>query len=51
MKNSLIALFVRLIIIFIAACGLAICVFWYPFSISLSVMGLADSVPTFEQNI
>ena len=53
MKNSLIALFVRLIIIFIAACGLAICVFWYPLSISLSVMGLADSVPvpTFEQNI
>ena len=51
MKNSSIALFIRLIIIFIAACGLAICVFWYPFSISLSVMGLADSVPTFEQNI
>lgn len=51
MKNSLIALFVRLVIVLIAACGLAICVFWYPFSIYLSVMGLADSVPTFEQNI
>lgn len=51
MKNSLITLLVRLVIIFIAALGLSMCVFWYPFTISLSVMGVVDSTPTMQQNI
>lgn len=51
MKNSLIAVLVRVVIVVIAACGLAVCAFWYPFSISLSVMGVVDAVPTVAQNV
>lgn len=51
MKSSLIAVLVRVVIVVLAACGIAICALWYPFSISLSVMGVVEAVPTVTQNI
>ncbi len=51
MKNSLIANLIRSVIIVIAICGLLVCAFWYPFSISLSVIGVVDAKPTQMQNI
>ena len=51
MKSSLIAILVRIVIVVLATCGIAICVLWYPFSISLSVMGVVEAVPTVAQNI
>lgn len=51
MKSSLIAVLVRVVIILFAVCGVVVCAFWYPFSISLSVMGIVDAVPTIAQNV
>lgn len=51
MKNSMLAVLVRVVIVVIATCGILVCAFWYPFSISLSVMGVVETEPTAAQNI
>lgn len=51
MNNSFITISIRVALVIIAVLGLIICAYWYPFSISLSVMGVVDSTPTFAQNI
>lgn len=38
-------------IIILGLCGLITCLLWYPFSISLSTMGVVEATPTLEQNI
>lgn len=41
----------RITIIAIGLCGLSICAFWYPYSISLTTMGVINATPTAEQSI
>lgn len=37
MTNRTISLFIKISIIFIAIAGIALCIFWYPFSVSFSL--------------
>ena len=51
MNAKRITIIFRIAIIAIGLCGLLICAFWYPFSISLTTMGTSTAAPTTEQNI
>lgn len=51
MTNKYLATVSRCCIVIIALCGLAVCAFWYPFSISLTTVGVVPAQPTLEQNI
>lgn len=51
MTSKSLFFWVRCSIVIVALCGLTVCAFWYPFSISLSVMGVVDAVPTVAQNV
>lgn len=51
MKKTLIAGLLRVAIVIVAVFGIMMCTCWYPFSISLSVMGVIEAVPTVAQNV
>lgn len=51
MDSTKINIVLRISIIIIALCGVAMCAFWYPFSVSLTTMGTVNAAPTLEQNI
>ena len=45
------SLLLKCAIIALGLCGVLICAAWYPFSISLSVMGVVPAEPTISQSI
>lgn len=51
MDSTKINIVLRISIIIIALCGVAMCAFWYPFSVSLTTIGTVNATPTLEQNI
>ncbi len=51
MKTSKHSAAVKAEIIVVGLCGLIICALWYPFSISLSTMGVVGIAPTLENNV
>ena len=51
MDSTKINIVLRISIIIIALCGVAMCAFWYPFSVSLTTMDTVNAAPTLEQNI
>lgn len=51
MKTSKLSVVVKGSIIAFGLCGLVMCLLWYPFSISLSTMGVVAATPTLEQNV
>lgn len=51
MNTKRITIIFRIAIIAIGLCGLLICALWYPFSISLTTMGISTATPTTEQSI
>ena len=51
MNSNKITIVLRISIIIIALCGAVMCAFWYPFSISLTAIGVTNATPTLEQII
>lgn len=51
MNSNKITIVLRISIIIIALCGAVMCAFWYPFSISLTAIGVTNATPTLEQTI
>lgn len=51
MNTFKLSLLVKGAIIALGLCGLFMCVVWYPFSISLSAMGVVSANPSLSQNI
>lgn len=51
MSNFKLTILLRISIVLIAFLGLLICVFWYPFSVSLTTMGTVSAEPTVIQNV
>lgn len=51
MNSNKITIVLRISIIIIALCGSVMCAFWYPFSISLTAIGVTNVTPTLEQTI
>ena len=49
MSNKLICSLIRCAVIVMALCGLLICGFWYPFSISLTAVGIVGTVTSQAQ--
>lgn len=51
MKKNLISIAIKCSILAVACFGVVMCCCWYPFSISLTVMGTVEATPTTAQNI
>ncbi len=51
MNTVKLSILVKCSIVALGLCGICICVFWYPFSISLSTMGVVPTKLSLSQNI
>lgn len=52
MNSAKLSIMIKASIIVFALCGIIMCAFWYPFSVSLTTMGTLDyTTPTVAQNV
>ncbi|MBO5944084.1 MAG: DUF2975 domain-containing protein [Clostridia bacterium] len=51
MQNNFISFLIKLFVAIKSLFGIIMCLCWYPFSISLTTVGIVDVIPTTMQNI